>query len=353
MFSEIIGNAQAKRVLEKTLEKGTIAHSLLFAGPDGVGKQLFALELATQLLKCSGDPLQHPDLHFYRPEGKVGMHSIESMRRFGEEVYMAPFQAPYKVFIIQDAHRMLPTSANALLKTFEEPAENAVIILLTSAPGSLLPTVLSRCQTVNFQPLSLDEVSGYLVQKCGLGTEEARVAAMKARGSIGAALRIVREGSSLVQTRVMDLLLKRTSSTYKQLSQGAKELAELIEKGKEEMETELRAERMSTGFSELPATMRQTLEKEIEGAVTLYVHEQVKAVFECVLTWYRDLEAVSAGVAETYLFHPDRKVDLTHACEKGEGRPLESIHQIIREATMSLERSTSLHICFEGLFLKK
>ncbi len=352
MFSQIIGNGRVKRHLQKVLEKGTIANSLLFAGPDGIGKQLFAFELASQLLKCSGNPQQHPDFHLFRPEGKVGMHSIEAMRRFGEEVYLAPFQAPYKVFIIQDAHRMLPTSANALLKTFEEPAENAVIILITSAPASLLPTVLSRCQTLYFQPLTVEEIAGYLTKTSGLGSEEARLLAIKSRGSIGAALRLVREGANHVETRVREMLSKGHSATYKELAQGAKELAEWIEKGKEEMETELRAARLATGFADLPATMRQGLEKEIEGAVTLHVHEQVRAIFETVLTWYRDLEALRVGVRPELLYHTDRQEELASALQRGEKRPLASVQKAIDGATLALERSTSLHICLEGLFLK-
>ena len=137
MFEDIVGNDQIKEYLKRMVEQRAVANSLLFAGPEGIGKSLFAHALAKMLLGSDS----HPDLHVYRPEGKIGMHSIDSMRQFSEDVYLAPFQGQWKVFIIHDAERMLTYSANALLKTFEEPAKDALIILLSSAPAALLPTI--------------------------------------------------------------------------------------------------------------------------------------------------------------------------------------------------------------------
>ena len=138
MFKHILGNDQIKFFLSQTLKLGTVGNSLLFAGPDGVGKSLFAEAFAKALIS-QDDPKgshrdkiesgNHPDIRVYRPEGKIGMHSLGSMRQFTEEVYQSPFEAKFKVFIIHDADRMLPASSNALLKTFEEPLQNSIIIL--------------------------------------------------------------------------------------------------------------------------------------------------------------------------------------------------------------------------------
>src|SRR4051812_17594000 len=138
-FFGIIGNEEIKASLKYMVATKRVGHSLLFAGRDGIGKSLFAMALAIEML--GGTPAQkqriidgtHPDLHIYRPEGKVAMHSIDSLRAFSDDVYMAPTEAPYKVFVMHDADRMLPTSANALLKTFEEPAPQTLIIMLTSS----------------------------------------------------------------------------------------------------------------------------------------------------------------------------------------------------------------------------
>lgn len=104
-----------------------------------------ALQVAQSLLHTKAE--HHPDLHFYRPEGKTGMHSIASMRQLCDEVALPPHEAPVKVFIVTEAERMLETSANALLKTFEEPTERTHFILLTHHPERIAPTLLSRAQT--------------------------------------------------------------------------------------------------------------------------------------------------------------------------------------------------------------
>jgi len=151
-FEHIIGNDGVKKYLSRLIEKGNIPQSLLFSGPKGIGKSLFAETFAKLIISTNNS--NHPDIHHHHPEGKTGMHTIQSMREFSKTVYLAPFQGKKKIFIIHDAHRMLTYSANALLKTFEEPALDAVIILISHAAEQLLPTVLSRCQTVRFQPIS-------------------------------------------------------------------------------------------------------------------------------------------------------------------------------------------------------
>jgi DNA polymerase-3 subunit delta' len=141
-----------KQYLQKLAESSLSSRSFLFAGADKKLKEQEALSFAKALLKNS-DKIEagnHPDLHIYKPEGKIGLHSIASIRKLIDEVYLPPLEAPCKVFIVTDADRMLATSANALLKTFEEPAERTIIILIASSPHNLLQTIVSRCQTLYF-----------------------------------------------------------------------------------------------------------------------------------------------------------------------------------------------------------
>src|SRR2546423_1749841 len=96
-FEHIVGNDRIKEYLSNLVERQSTVQSLLFAGPDGIGKGLFAHAFA-ELILCSNDPegkkklaLQnHLDLHVYRPEGKIGMHSMESMRTLIRDVYLPP-----------------------------------------------------------------------------------------------------------------------------------------------------------------------------------------------------------------------------------------------------------------------
>lgn len=129
--------------LSEMIASEKIPHALLFTGGDlaDLAKK-FALDLLGKY--------PHPDLREYFPEGKTGMHSIQTMRQLTTEVGLVPYQARWKLFIIYDADRMLPTSSNALLKTLEEPAARTVILLLSSHSERLLTTILSRCQKIDF-----------------------------------------------------------------------------------------------------------------------------------------------------------------------------------------------------------
>lgn len=360
MFEHIIGNEQAKEYLRRTVEKGTVGNSLLFAGPDGIGKSLFADAFAKMLI-CRDDPHglhrrkieagNHPDIHVYRPEGKIGMHSIASLRQFNEEVYLAPFESKWKVFIIHEADRMLTYSANALLKTFEEPAHDTIIILISSSPAALLPTVFSRCRSVYFHPLSEEEVSAYLIQHQGKSSEEAKRIAAMSQGSIGHSLRLIQEGTNPLRALILDMLAGGGVSSYKQLSAAAASIAEHLEDAKKKIELDMRAVLQGTR-EDLSAAQKQSLEKEVEGAVAMQTSQEALALFGVILAWYRDLQLIYVNGSREMLIHRDYANASADAFERGETLSLEVVQKAIGEARLSLERSTSLNICFENLFLK-
>ncbi|MBU1088172.1 MAG: hypothetical protein KKD05_11740 [Candidatus Omnitrophica bacterium] len=93
---------------------------------------------------------QHPDVHWIAPKGTSGSIKIEDIRLLNEQINLKPFQAERKTFIIQDAQRMGPEAANALLKTLEEPPQNASLVLVAKSLAELLPTIVSRCKLVRF-----------------------------------------------------------------------------------------------------------------------------------------------------------------------------------------------------------
>jgi len=99
-----------------------------------------------------------------------------------------PYEGNRRVVVIDDAQAMNPQAQNALLKTLEEPPPSSILILVTPAPGSLLPTIRSRCQTLRFQPLGLPVMRQYLEQQSGMSAEEARLRSSLAPGSLGRAI---------------------------------------------------------------------------------------------------------------------------------------------------------------------
>lgn len=143
------GHDSAKHLLEKQLLGGGFAHAYLFCGPPGIGKKLLAQEFAGKILSTA-KPASHSDF-ISRDLSADG--SIESIRELLARLAVKPFIGKFKVALIDDFDQATPAVANALLKTLEEPSPSTIIILV-SASRNLLPTVVSRCQIINFNRLS-------------------------------------------------------------------------------------------------------------------------------------------------------------------------------------------------------
>lgn len=359
-FCHIVGNDEIKRQLERIVAKRAIGHAFLFAGPDGVGKSLFASALANLIMneydveKDHGRKIaagQHPDLHIYRPEGKLGLHSIQTMRQFSEEVNFPPYEASWKVFIIHDADRMLSYSANALLKTFEEPPPRTLIILLSPSPASLLPTILSRCSTFHFKSLSDQEIHGFIKQNYSLDDKACHTIARLAHGSLGHAIKLATQGDA-VRTALFNLLAKGIFTDYRALQEGIQSVSEQVDIAKKQAEESAKEELYKISASQLSAQHQHALEKEMEGLTAMAVTREAQVIFESIGSWYRDLQFLLLGGSPIDLSNPDYRLELEQAVQRGEFKPLDKVYQAIENAYLSLQRSTSLAICLENLFLR-
>lgn len=199
MWSKILGHDRTIEPLRKALGAGQIPHALLFCGPDGIGKSRVATGLA-QALNCQAQdkaPCEqclacqkiakniHPDCLWIGPEGKV--IKIDTLREVKQRAYLHPLEGRAKIFLIDPAETMTDAGANALLKILEEPPSQTFFILITSKPSLLLPTIRSRCQRFDFQPLSAPVVEKILAQ-AGLASEEAGLRIELAQGSAALAL---------------------------------------------------------------------------------------------------------------------------------------------------------------------
>ncbi len=359
-FSQIIGNEEVKRQLERMVSKKAIGHALLFAGPEGVGKSMFAWALAARIL-AEYDPGkdharkiqagQHPDIHIYRPEGKLGLHSLQSLRQLSEEVYLPPYESSWKVFVIHDADRMLSYSANALLKTFEEPPSRTVIILLSRSQASLLPTILSRCCTLHFQALSVDLIQQFLKQRYTLDEATYIKIAHQSQGSIGRAIRLAEQGDEN-RTYLLKLLAKGPLGNYKALQEGIHVLSEQIDLAKKHAEEAAKEELYKVHSEQLSAQQQHALEKEMEGLTAIALTQEAQALFEIILSWYRDVHLLLLGGSPIYLVNSDFQEDLEQAVQRGDFKPLEQVCRAVEDAYLALQRSTPLPLCLETLFLK-
>lgn len=218
MLDQLTGNDRVKLLLKRILEARRVPGALLFTGEDGIGKKLFALGIAKALNcrtpqgveGCGRCPscvriakfnypqssesddwkgiiwTDHPDVGMVVAPKRVLL--VEQMRLIEREANYRPYEGKARVFLIDDADKLNDASANALLKVLEEPPHTSHIVLLTSRPAMLLPTIRSRCQLIRFSPISAAEIETHLVQNKIATASEARIRARLARGSLGRSL---------------------------------------------------------------------------------------------------------------------------------------------------------------------
>jgi DNA polymerase-3 subunit delta' len=176
----IRGHEDIRRHLLARSENATLSGSLLFCGPDGIGKRRVAMELAQRELcfrrsacgVCEGcklfrsDPLpvELPNLLRIAPEGKAGLIKIGTIREDDlveggviRWAHHAPAPGCHRWILVEDAYRLNGPSANMLLKTLEEPPPSTHFLLVTHRPEAMLPTIRSRCERISFRPLSDEE----------------------------------------------------------------------------------------------------------------------------------------------------------------------------------------------------
>lgn len=322
MFSKLIGNPQAKQTLSKIIESRQIPHAFLFTGPSGVGKKQFALELAKGILGPSHarkiDSGHHPDLRIFSPEGKSGMHAIASIHQLQDQMALEPFEASGRVFIIEDAERMLATSSNALLKTLEEPEKNNYLILITSQPEDVIPTIHSRCRKIPFFPIAEKELYQLIKDTSDKTDVEARRIAFLSHGSLEKALTLLEKPQDPKRDLLIEVLSHPRFDSVTFATHITKLEQLLVNKSEEESD--------STRF-----------------------YTDVDRLFEEIYYWHRDLHLLSLGVTPDFVFHLDH-LNLLQQKEKRSLPSLEKVGKCLEECRLAVHRSIKLKTVLEYLF---
>jgi len=225
-FESILGQEQPIRLLNILLQNDTLPHALLFIGIEGVGKQTAAMALAmacncmdtepkhlsegaktrsdgytasdqiTRISPCgrckscrkikSGN---HPDIILLKPSGPF--IRIDQIRDLCGTLAMKPYEAKLRVVVISDAQAMNPSAGNALLKVLEEPPDRTILILTALQTSDLLPTILSRCQHIRFNPVSRKNLESLLIQRHRANPDQAKTIAIMANGSVSKAVSMI------------------------------------------------------------------------------------------------------------------------------------------------------------------
>ena len=161
----IIGHQRILDFLKKCVKNKRLAHAYLFTGSAHLGKKTVALEFIRMLNGQEIDQAIHPDILIVEPEvvEKDGVKKeleigIDHARKIQHQMSLFPYQAPYKIALIDQAEKMTAEASNCLLKTLEEPLGQAILIIITAELRLLLPTIVSRCQIVKFLPVAEGEI---------------------------------------------------------------------------------------------------------------------------------------------------------------------------------------------------
>lgn len=202
-FSEIVGHEQIKEHMQAAIRDKKPFHAYLFQGEDGVGKEALARTFAAGL-QCQSESADkpckecvscrqmesgnQPDVIWVTRE-KASLGVDEIREQLCNTMDIKPFSSPYKIYLVPEAEKMTEAAQNALLKTIEEPPEYGIVILMTSNISALLPTIQSRCLTMEFRPLSTAVVESYVKEHCQVPDYQARASAAFAQGNLGKAMR--------------------------------------------------------------------------------------------------------------------------------------------------------------------
>ena len=281
-FDAVLGQHQAIQHLRTALRSGHLAHAYLFSGIEGIGKCTAAVAFA-KALNClthaddfcdncvssrKTEKQLHPDFFFIEPEKNI--IKIEQVRDIQKKIIFKPMEGRKKVVIIDQAEKLNLHAANCLLKTLEEPPDDTVLILVASTAIPLLPTILSRCQSIRFAPLGSEAISSFLERR-GINGDPGFIAAL-AQGSIKRAL-------VLLET---EFLSRR------------RELIQLLVAG-------------SAGSCEPLLHLAKAATED---------QQELPQILEFLQTWYRDLYMLMSGFPVEKLYNRDMLAEMQEALHR-------------------------------------
>lgn len=196
-FSDVPGQSRAKRFLGRLLRSDQVPHAMLFSGMGGSGKSAMAQEFFKRLnCQAPGDPDPceacasclkirngtHPDWVTVRADG--AFIKLDQIRELRERLRFQPFEGKWRGILVEKAHTLREEAANALLKILEEPPRKNLFLLTTLEPQMVMPTILSRCCHVRFQPLEREELAQILAREAPVTEAQALHLARLADGSM-------------------------------------------------------------------------------------------------------------------------------------------------------------------------
>jgi DNA polymerase-3 subunit delta' len=334
-FESLKGQNSAVSYLKASLRNNRISHAYIFSGPDGVGKRLSAINFA-KALNCSNvksgsicgplaglavdpklnrgtegcdqcssckkiDSSKHPDIFTLKPKEEGASIKIEDVRALIKDVYLKPFEAYKKVYMIESAEYMKHEAANALLKTLEEPPADSIIILLTENIKSLFHTIVSRCQVVKFFPLKPKEMEEILIKEYSMDQAGAHTLSYLSGGRLGEALKFKEEDIFTKRSVLMDRILSGSRADF--------------------------------DFDDIPK-------------------EDVRVYLDIILAWYSDILRMKAGAKDYMLVNIDKKDIISNEAGRLSFDHIENIITSVISAITQIDQNANQKLAMSVLGMK-
>lgn len=321
-FRNIIGQDQAKEHFQTAIETGNISHAYIINGETGSGRRMLADAFAKTLQcekrqdsdACDGckschqaESGNHPDIRYITHE-KASISVDDIREQLNNDIQIKPYSSGHKIYIIPDANKMTEQAQNALLKTIEEPPAYAIILLLTDNLNALLPTIQSRCVTINTKPISKEEIAGYLISHLSMEPKQAEIAAGFCQGNMGKAIRFA------------------NSQDFQQMKEDTLHLLINID---------------NLDVSEIVDTIRIFSQKK--GMINDYL--------DLMLLWYRDVLMFKVTKDANLLLYRDQFHDISHQASTRTYEDIENILQAIDKAKMRLDANVNFDVTMELMAL--
>jgi len=312
-FQDIKGQDKPIELLKDYIRQSRLGGGYLFTGPQGIGKKLAAKTLA-KAVNCQEESLdscdrcnsclkidknEHPDFHLIDINEISDAIKIEHIRQLQKDINLKPYEARYKVFIIDHAENLTAEAQNALLKTLEEPPKGSLIILIASNLRLLFKTIISRCQIFKFHSVKRQRLEEILKEDYRLDNNLAHFLAYFSEGRIGEAIGLKDTDILSEKNRIIDQFV--------------------------------------------------SLKNPGLGNSALQNRQQIHGQLNILAGWFRDLYLIKIGMPHSELINIDRKNELLKFMQHYSFSDLDQILNSISDSLLYLEQNVNVKLLLSNL----
>lgn len=319
-FKDIIGHEQIIEHLRNAITMDKVSHAYIINGPDKSGKMLLA-EAFAMTLECEAggkEPCMEchsckqavsrnqPDIIYVKHE-KPNTISVDDIRtQVNHDIVIKPYSSRRKIYIIDEAEKMNVQAQNALLKTIEEPPAYAVIILLTTNADTFLPTILSRCVTLNLKAVPDEKIKKFLMSSYQVPDYQADICVAFAQGNVGKAIQLA------------------SSEDFNELKASALQLIKRLH---------------DIDIYEMTEAVKQISDYKLE----------INDYFDLMMIWYRDVLLFKATSDVNSLIFKDEVYNIKRQAEKSSYSGIETILEALQKAQIRLNANVNFDLVIELL----